>query len=144
MKKKKEAAMNRFLKIVFYQFYYWGCKYNFANSPHLSAMYMLSLLLTINAGCLSMIFLSVIGFDDFVYLLNSKILTLCVLAIITTIIYLLYTRHKKYLDIFNEFNSCSLDQKKKFKLISTMYIVLTLLFFFLMAFLLGVHKRGQL
>jgi hypothetical protein len=142
--KKKEVAMNKFLKIIFAQFYVWGCKYNFANSPHLSAMYMLSLLLTINVGCLSMMLLAVIGYNDFVYFLKSKTLFLSALVIITATIYLLYTRNKKYLVVFNEFDSSTVKQKKKYMLVSILYVVITVLLFFLTAFLLGVRQRGHL
>jgi|SRR5450432_2513475 len=107
-------------------------------------MYMLSLLLTINAGCLSMILLAVLGYNDFTYFLKSKILSLSMLVIITSTIYLLYTRNKKYLVVYNEFDSSTKEQKIKYKLISILYVSITLLLFFLTAFLLGVRQRGHL
>ena len=66
------------------------------------------------------------------------------LVIITSTIYLLYTRNKKYLVVYNEFDSSTKEQKIKYKLISILYVSITLLLFFLTAFLLGVRQRGHL
>jgi hypothetical protein len=135
--------MNRFLKIVFTQFYKWGCDWNFANTPHLSAMYMLSLLLMINVGALSMPVLAFFGSDP-LYLLKTKLLVILVLPVITLAIYLLYTKDKKYLRLFEDYESRTPAQRKWYRRISVFFIVFTLLLFFGVALVMGLKKRGQL
>jgi hypothetical protein len=131
--------MNQFLKRIFYQFYVWGCKYNFANSPHLSAMYMLSLLVTLNLMSVLIIIGFLFGYRD-MFFLKSKLLVVSMLVVVTTLIYFLYTRKKKYIRIFNEFDSQSPVIKKNIRLASIFFIGFTILILYGMAFIVSINK----
>ena len=135
--------MNKLLKSIFYQFYVWACKYNFANSPHLSAMYMLSLFLSINIACLSMIVNFLLGYDE-MFLLKSRSLIILILFVMITIIYFLYTKDKRYILLFKEFDSKSPIQKKYIRHFTIFYLAVSIILFFLVAFVLGLHHRGIL
>jgi hypothetical protein len=136
--------MNTFLKIIYAQFYSWGCRWNFANSPHLSAMYLLSLLLTLNVGTFTMMLLWFLGFRNFGLFFQPNFIILIVLAIVTFLIYMLYTRNKKYLIISQAFNSKPPSVKRKYTLITVLYIVITLLLLYGVAVILGMLERGEL
>lgn len=135
--------MNRFLKIVYTQFYKWGCDWNFANSPHLSAMYMLSLFLMTNVGALSMPVLALFGFDP-LYLMRTMLLVFVVLPVITLGIYLLYTKDKKYLRLFEDYKKRTPAQRNRNRWISVFYVVFSILLFFGVALVTGLKKRGLL
>lgn len=135
--------MNQILKKIFFQFYVWGSKYNFANTPHLSAMYMLSLLLTIDLLTLIMLICLTFGYDDMSFL-KSKPLLILLLAIVTGIVYFSYTRNNKYLIIYKEFNSSDPTSKKNIKIISILFIVFTLIIIFFVAFVFSLFKRNIL
>lgn len=133
--------MNQFLKKVYYQFYVWGCRYNFANSPHLSAMYMLSLLLTIDV--LSVIMLvKILSGDDKLAFLTSIPMLLSLLVTVTAIIYFSYTRNKKYLVIFNKYNSSTSVLKRRIKVTAITFVVFSIVTIYLVAFILSLYNRG--
>lgn len=130
--------MNQFFKKIFYQFYVWGCRYNFANTPHLSAMYMLSLLLTFGLmGILHLIsFLLTKTNSDI-----SMVMAFTVVVLITFIIYECYTKKEKYKLIYKEFKDVSEKEKRNIQYISLTFILVSLFLFFGTAILIGQLKK---
>jgi hypothetical protein len=106
-------------------------------------MYMLSLLLMVDVGALSMPVLAFFGFDP-LYLLNNKLLVILILPVITLAIYLLYTKDKKYLRLFEDYEGGTAAQRKWYRWITVFYVVFSLLLFFGVSLIMGLKKRGQL
>ena len=130
--------MFRFLKVIFYQFYQWGCKYNFANSPDLSAMYMQSLLLTFNLFSLHVLINLILG--NTYKPIPSRTEFFIILIITTFIIYLFFIRNKSYLEYNNQFAMITKKQKMITVLFTIIYILFSLLLFFGIAIYIGLHK----
>lgn len=127
-----------FFKKIFYQFYVWGCKYNFANTPHLSAMYMLAMLLTLAFyGIYNMVFFL------FTHKISNSTLSIAfpLLALITLIIYVCYTKGKKYELIFKEFKNKSEKEKKNIRYISIAFILISIFLSFGTAIFIGYLKK---
>lgn len=135
--------MNKLLKIIFSQFYKWGCQYNFANSPHLSAMYMLSLLLTINVLFLSGLYEFFFN-SNFIGLEDSKTGLLLVLGFITSLIYFHFIKDEKYKKNYTEFLKKTEREKRKYAYVAISYVLLSVILVFVGVFLLGLRKKGLL
>jgi preprotein translocase subunit SecG len=122
------------MKLIFYTLYRWACKYNFWDTPHLSAMYFLSLFILINIlsiyGLVAKVFL---GYSSTLPQIN-KIFYILFLAIIVLIVYLLFVRNKKYLAIASRFEEKDNFSKRKTNTITVTYIIVTILFLFALAF----------
>lgn len=139
----KGGVMSKFLKIIFNQFFVWACKYNFANSPHLSAMYFLGFSLIFNIlGIISLARLS-LGYK-YLNINQNKIIFIIGLSIITFIIYISYVKNKKYLGYFDEYNHKSKIIKQKENAVTIGYIIFSIILFLGIAFIVGLFERGKL
>ncbi len=132
-----------FFKLIFCQFYEWACKHNYANSPELSAMYLLSFLITINAWSVIMLLSMALRYDAMLFF-TTLLIPFLVLAAVSAIIYFLYTKNKKYLVIYRDFSNKYSKVKKRAGLISVVYVLFTVFLFLAIAFIDRVHQRVHL
>lgn len=135
--------MKKILKIIFNQFYVWACKNNFANSPHLSAMYFLGLILFFNLLGLISLARLILGYN-FLFIKRYDFRVIIVLATITLLIYLLYVKNKKYLIFYDEYCLFTEKKKKSMNFITILYIVFSIILSFGVAICIGLHKKGIL
>ncbi|MBS1758200.1 MAG: hypothetical protein JSU03_13075 [Bacteroidetes bacterium] len=131
----------KYFETIFNQFYVWACKYNFANSPHLSAMYFLGFSLFFNLWSITNLIRLLMGLNFFQFE-KCKYIIFIGLAVITLVIYFLYIKNKKYLIIYKEYSLKSKSLKIKFNYITIGYIFFSIVLFFGVAFFAGLHKRG--
>lgn len=137
--------MSKILDIVFNQFYVWACRYNFANTPQLSAMYMLGLILFSNL----ITFICFIGMPLGFFIFNSFgdhiiVAVIIGLTITTLPIYLIYIKSKRYLDLCKDYEQKSPQKKRKFKYFTIAFIIISVVLFLVSALISGMYARGVL
>lgn len=114
------------IRRIYFQFYVWGCRYNYANSPELSAMYMIALLLTLDCVGLELLFHLVVGSK--VTLREHKLIYLFICAIFAFIIYIMYVKSGKYKIIETQFKEKSVKERRKILILSCTFILFSILF----------------
>lgn len=104
-------------------------------------MYILSLLLTLNIWGISQL-IKIVFRHEGKSIENSKIGSFLLVAIITFIIYLLYTKNGKYKGIENEFKGKSNRAKRGITYIAIAYIFVSILIAFGAAIYIGLKKKS--
>lgn len=120
------------MKLIFYTFYRWSWIF-YTSAPHLTAMYFLSL-------CVSLNIVSIINYIKVAFGYSPRITEhmaayLLLLGIIAGLNYLIYVKDKKYIIIDNYFQQKANFNKVKSNIITTVYVVITILLFFSLAFI---------
>ena len=127
-------------KVIFYKLYVWACKYNFANSPHLSAMYMLSLLLFLNLlGLVSLVKLIAEG-DGYVFF-NNTVGIIILMLILFFIINYAFIRNGRYKTFCAEFDLKPSKQRKMMSLFTFIYIIFSVALPFGIAIYIGYYRN---
>jgi hypothetical protein len=122
------------INIIFCKFYEWARRLNYWDTPHLSAMYFLSLLLYLNMLSLFVIIKLIFGYAA--ELPRMGIVGIIgLLAGVTFLVYLIYIRKKRYLMLGSSVcGSIENKKKAKYNLIVIAYIIFSVLLFFGLAF----------
>jgi F0F1-type ATP synthase membrane subunit a len=122
------------MKLIYYTLYRWAQKYNFWDTPQLSAMYFLSLFVFINILSLyGIIAKGLLKYSSSIPQI-SKIYYILFLAIIVFIVYILYVQRNKYLIITSKFEKTSDFNKRKANTITVGYIIITIVLSLALAF----------
>jgi hypothetical protein len=121
------------MKLLFFTLYRWAKRYNFWGTPHLSAMYFLSLFIFMNCLTVYGIYSKlVLGSSSTIPQVNKVLYILC-LGIIVFIVYLLYLRNNRYIEVLEKFESED-DLIMKGNIVTLLYITLSIAILFALAF----------
>ncbi len=121
------------MKLLFCTFYRWARKFDFWGTPHLSAMYLLGLLLTFNL-------ITVIEYSKILTgspnapLSFNKVFVGILVLVSSFMIYLVFVRNKKYEAISKEYESSENYNLSRDNFITILYITLTILLLFSLGF----------
>ena len=121
------------MKLIFYTLYRWASRYNYWDTPHLSALYFLSLFVTFNILSVYVYIKIILGYSPGLLEYN-KIIYIALFVIITAIIYLLYVKNKKYHIIANKYKENKNFKKSKANALTIIYLIVTLSLFFSLGF----------
>jgi len=125
------------MKLVFYTLYRW---FHGWNSPELSAMYLLGIvawMLVINILQLIRIAL---GYQIF-NLGKHFLLTFILFAIITLIIYFIYVRKRKFIEIDNYYSNKETFINTMGNIITVLYLLLTIVLFFGIPLVMNLSRQ---
>lgn len=120
------------MKVIFYSLYKWAKKANYWDSPYYSALLFLSFFIFLNLLSLYVVCKIVLG--DSPKLTGSKIIYVCLYAIINLIVYWLYVRNGRYHKIEKFYDKKDNLNKQRWNLIAIIYIVFSIVVFFGLGF----------
>ncbi len=121
------------MKLIFYTLYRWANKFNFWDTPQLSALYFLALFLTFNILSIYVYVKLMLGYSPRLLEFN-KIVYVILFAFIAIIINLVFVRNKKYLAIASDYEGNANFRNSKASIITIIYIIVTILLFLSLGF----------
>lgn len=135
--------MKFFFKTIFNQFYVWGLKLNFANSPHLSAMYFLAFILTFNFIGITILIRLFLGYTEVTVQLIYPELFVFLLGLIL-MIYFLHVKNGNYLVFYNKYLKKTVREQRKMKIFTYLYILFSIFLSYGVAIYIGMVRKGVL